>query len=157
MTMSLLIISVSSLSAQNASDILRPDMGMKLGVCPVCGMDITERMFTRVTLFAGDTAAYACGLGCAAALMLERQWDSIRVVDFDSLKTVPALGACYLFGSRIVPARAMLPVLSFASRESALRFQQRHGGTVLWGKEAFDAASRIRRERMNSSKKGQRS
>lgn len=153
MTILLILFGTGSLRAQHASDILKPDMGAKIGVCPVCGMDVSEKMLTRVDVIHGDTTFHACALGCASALIAKHPYDEILVVDCDSIGMIPAMGAFYLFGSRIIPSRSMLPELSFGRNEAALRFQKLYGGTVYHGKESFDVAAKIRQERMNEKKK----
>ena len=151
-TILLTMFGTNSLTAQRASDALKSDVGTKIGVCPVCGMDVSEKMLTRVDLIRGDTTFHACALGCASALIAQHQYDEILVVDCDSMGMTRAMEAFYLFGSRIIPSRSMLPELTFASNETALRFQRLYGGTVYHGKEAFDVAAKIRQERMSEKK-----
>ena len=142
----------NSLTAQHASDVLKPDFGAKIGVCPACGMDVSEKMLTRVDLIQGDTTVHACAIGCASALIAQHRYDQILVVDCDSMRMTRAMEAFYLFGSRMIPSRSMLPELSFASNETALRFQKLYGGTIYRGKEAFDVAAKIRQERISEKK-----
>ena len=111
-------------------------------------MDVFEKMLTRVDLINKDGTTYACGLGCASALMNENQYDKILVINCSNYKQIPAMQAHYLFGSRIIPAKAMLPVLSFGKKADAENFQKLHGGTIHIGKTAFDTAAKIREERM---------
>ena len=149
----LMMFGTNSLRAQHVSDVLKPDLGAKIGVCPACGMDVSEKMLTRVDLILGDTTVHACALGCASALIAQHRYDQILVVDCDSVQMTRAMEASYLFGSRILPSRSMLPELSFAGNEAALRFQKLFGGTIYRGKDAFDVAAKIRQERMSENKR----
>lgn len=145
------IIFTSALFAQKSSDILKPDLGNKLGACSICGMDVYEKMITRVDLMEGDSTDYACGLGCASALMQKKQYFRVYVYDYKKTTMIP-MDAFYVFGSRITPVQAMLPVFSFSTKESAEEFQKLNGGKILYGKEAFDLADKIRKERMSRKK-----
>lgn len=138
--------------AQRASDVLKPDLGKKLSTCPVCGMDVFEGMLSRVDIADGKGIVYACALGCASALLEHQKDASIEVYDYDTGTMTSAMEAYFVFGSRVVPARAMLPVLSFATKDGAERFQKLHGGTTFKGRSAFDLAAKIRAERMSEKK-----
>lgn len=146
---------IFTLQAQDVSGILKPDHGDKIGTCYICGMDVFEKMLTRVDLITADSVAYACGLGCASALMNQQKYDQILVYDCNSIKMVDGFKSYFLFGSRLVPTKAMMAVLSFAVEDDAKRFQKLYGGTILQGKDAFDIAGKIRLERMGEKKKQQ--
>jgi hypothetical protein len=135
--------------AQKTSDVLRPDLGRKLSACPVCGMDVFERMLSRVDLAEGDSVLHACALGCASVLIKQDKNVKVEVYDYETGTMTPAFEAYFIFGSRVVPARAMLPALSFSTKEVAERFQRLHGGSIYRGAPAFELAAQIRAERMN--------
>jgi len=149
----LVAVSAQFLIAQNKSDILKPELGSKIGECPICGMDVFENMLTRTDLIHGGTIKHACSLGCASEMNKEFQYDTILVHDCETMRMVPAMNAYFVFGSRLIPARAMMAAVPFASKQSAEQFQRLHGGTVLVGKEAFETAAAIVRERMEAKKK----
>ncbi len=140
-------------SAQQAADILKPDLGNKLASCPVCGMDVFEKMLTRVDVKAGDNVLHACALGCASAILVQHKDAYVEVVDYPTGAMIPAGSAYVVFGSRVVPVRAMLPALAFKEKAEAEHFQHIQGGTVMKGMDAFDVAAKIRAERMNGKNK----
>jgi nitrous oxide reductase accessory protein NosL len=149
----LVVVSAQFLIAQNKSDILKPGFGSKIGECPICGMDVFENMLTRTDLIRGDTIKHACALGCASEMSRESHYDTILVHDCESMRMVPAMNAYFIFGSRLIPARAMMAAIPFASKHSAEQFQQLHGGTILVGKDALVTAAAIVQERMEAKKK----
>ncbi|MBM4169799.1 MAG: hypothetical protein FJ215_11705 [Ignavibacteria bacterium] len=126
----LLFLLVQVTLAQTALDQLRPALGEKVGTCPQCNMDVFENMLTRVETVTGDLTVWACGLGCAVAMRGGNIATSMRVVDFTALAMIDAHKAWFVTGSVIIPARAMMPVLAFASKEAAVSFAATYGGTA---------------------------
>ncbi len=140
--------------SQSASAILKPDLGKKLGQCPVCGMDVFEKMLTRVDLIADDgTVTHACALGCATALMDKHIYREVKVMDFYTGKMININDAVFVVGSNVVPAHAMLPAFAFLSSQNAKYFVNKHGGKILSSREMLKKAREIRMERMSMKKK----
>jgi|GEM_PF-597104 len=149
MTIFLIVTTLTSVGiSQSSSDILLPDLGHRIGTCPVCGMDVYEKMLTRVDIKTSDSVYHACALGCASAFVKDHPDAAVEVYDAETgYFGLNGLEAFYLFGSRIIPVRAMLPELSFGNKYSAEHYQKIYGGTILFGKDAFETALQIRRER----------
>jgi len=114
--------------SQPASGQLRPNLGEKIGVCRPCGMDVFERMLTKVEIVMADSVFHTCGLGCAAAMTEGKSPSSTRVVDFSTLTMVNMESAWYVAGSIIAPVRAMMPVFAFANKKDAEAFAAAYGG-----------------------------
>lgn len=153
----LALFCVETVVSQNISDILKPNMGEKIGECSICGMDVFEKMLTRVEIVLPDTTVYACALGCASAIMEKHPPKKYRafVYDCESGKPIVAQDAYFVFGSRLTPVRAMLPSLAFLLEKDAERFQKIYGGTILTGTESIETAAKIRQERMREKEKKQ--
>lgn len=132
-----------------AGGILKPDLGGVAGTCKICGMDVYEEMLTRMDIASDDSVYRACGFGCAAVLMQGREVRSIRVVDFVTGSMTGAGESYFVVASNVVPARAMLPVLSFRNKGDAVSFVKVHGGRILEFTEMADLGARIHSERMN--------
>ncbi len=126
----LLILFTHTTLSQQAQDALRPDLGDKLGTCDACGMDVFERMLTRVEITTDDETFYACGMGCAFGMTKEREGTSMKVVDFTTMSLIKAEHALYVTGSLLSPVRAMMPVFAFGSNDDAEAFVNKYGGTV---------------------------
>ncbi len=131
------------------SGILKPDLGGVAGTCNVCGMEVYERMLTRMDIVIDDSVYHACGFGCAAALMKGKNVGAVRVVDFAAGEMANARESYFVVASNVVPARAMLPELSFRHKGDAEAFVKVHGGRVLDFTEMADLGGRIHSERMN--------
>ncbi len=149
-----LILSIFSLGiSQSASAILKPDLGKKLGECPICGMDVYEKMLTRVDLIADDgSVTYACALGCATALMDRHVYREVRVMDYFTGDMVNIKDVTFVVGSNVVPAHAMLPAFAFVSSQNAAYFVKQHGGKLLHSDEMLQKAREIRMERMSEKR-----
>ncbi len=150
-----IVLAVFSLGiSQSASAILKPDLGKKLGQCPVCGMDVYEKMLTRVDLISDDgTVTHACALGCATALMDKHVYREVKVMDFYTGNMVNIKDVVFVVGSNVVPAHAMLPAFAFLSSQNAKYFVNKHGGKILSSDEMLKKAREIRMERMSMKKK----
>ncbi len=133
--------------SQTSADLLKPDLGRKLGVCSVCGMEVFEKMMTRVEISVDDTVYHACGIGCATAIMEGKNVKGIKVIDFKTFKLVDAKKSWFVVGSVISPVRAMLPEFSFKNKNEADEFSKIYGGRVLDYQTMFDLAKKIREER----------
>ena len=127
---SLILLFTSTTFSQQAQDALRPDLGDKLGTCDACGMDVFERMLTRVEITTDDETFYACGMGCAFGMTKEKEGASMKVVDFTTMSLIEAEHALYITGSLLTPVRAMMPVFAFGSNDDAEAFVNKYGGTV---------------------------
>ncbi len=136
--------------AKTEMDLLRPDLGKKVGVCEVCGMDVFEKMMTRVEILIDDTVYHACGISCATAIMEGKQVKDIKVIDFKTFKQVDARKSWFVTGSVVLPARAMLPVFSFSSKKSADEFVKVYGGHVLDYQQMLKIAKSIREKRKSN-------
>ncbi len=135
--------------SQNAGAVLKPDLGDKIGSCPICGMDVYEKMWTRIELsLDGGPVTHACAVGCATALMDKTKYTSVKVKDFYTGDLIEMNDASFVVGSNILPAYAMMPTFSFRSSENAEFFIGHYGGTYLTGLEMIKTATAIRMERM---------
>lgn len=132
-----------------AGDMLKPELGTKIGSCRVCGMDVYGKMLTRVEITVDDSVYHACGLGCAVTIMRDKNVHAIKVVDFSTGKLVNAKESHYVIDSNLVPARAMLPEFAFQNRSDAEAFVKIHSGRILDYDEMVDLAAKIHAERMN--------
>jgi hypothetical protein len=54
--------------AQRSAEILKPELGKKLGVCSACGMEVFEKMMTRVEISVDDSIYHVCGIRCALTI-----------------------------------------------------------------------------------------
>lgn len=133
--------------SQSAMDMLKPNLGEKLGVCSACNMEVFEKMMTRVEILTEDTIYHACGIGCATAIMEGKKVKNVKVVDFKTFKLIDAKKAWFVTGSVILPARAMLPEFSFSSENEAKNFVQVYGGYVFDYSGIVSLAKKIREER----------
>jgi len=134
--------------AQIGSETLKPNLGKKLGVCNVCGMEVFEKMMTRVEILIDDSIYHACGIGCALTLMEGKNVKSVKVIDFKTFKLVDAKNSYFVVGSVILPARAMLLEFSFAKRSDANDFVKLYGGQVLDYNGMIELARKVKEERM---------
>ncbi|MGD9898734.1 MAG: nitrous oxide reductase accessory protein NosL [Calditrichaceae bacterium] len=140
--------------SQNAGAILKPDLGDKIGSCPICGMDVYEKMWTRVELSdVANSVTHACAMGCATVLMDKNKYSSAKVKDFYTGALIEINDACFVVGSNILPAYAMMPAFAFISSENAELFIAHYGGTYLTGLEMIKTATAIRMERMAEKNK----
>ena len=110
-------------------------------------MDGFEKMMTSVDILVDDTVFHACGIGCATAIMEGMNVKDVKVVDFITFKLVDAKKAWVVTGSVISPARAMMPEISFSSKEDAESFSNLYGGHIFSYQEIIDLAKKIRKER----------
>jgi nitrous oxide reductase accessory protein NosL len=142
-----LILLPMEIFAQSAVDMLKPDLSKKIGICSVCGMEVFEKMMTRVEILV-DTAVYhACGIGCATVIIDEHNTDikDIKVIDFKTFKLVNARKVLFVIGSVITPVRAMLPEFSFSKKKDAEDFVKIYGGRILNYEEMTKLAREIRK------------
>ncbi len=131
-----------------ATGMLRPELGGVSGACDVCGMDVYEKMLTRVEIAIDDSVHHACGFGCAAILMRGRSVDAVRIVDFPTGAVAGARQSYFVIASNAVPARAMVPALAFRDKSDAEAFVKIHGGRILDFVEMADLGAKIHAERM---------
>jgi len=143
----LLILVSLNLYSQRASELLKPDLGKKLGICGVCGMEVFEKMITRVEISVDDSIYHACGIGCALAITEGKDVKSVKVIDFKTLKLIDAKGSYFVVGSVISPVRAMLPEFSFAKKSDADDFVKLYGGRVLDYNGMVELARKVKKER----------
>ncbi len=133
--------------AQRGIELLKPDLGKKFGVCGACGMEVFEKMMTRVEILIDDSTYHACGIGCALTIMEGKNAKSVKVVDFKTFKLIDAKNSYFVVGSVISPVRAMLPEFSFANGGDANDFVKLYGGRVLDYNSMIDLAKRIKEEK----------
>lgn len=142
-----LILLTHSTFSQQAQDALRPDLGEKVGTCDACGMDVFDKMLTKVEITVENETFHACGMGCAFGMTEGKYVTSMKVVDFPTVSMIAADGAYFVTGSRLTPVRAMMPVFAFGSDEDAEAFVNTYGGAV-YGYDKFkELVMRIREER----------
>lgn len=137
-----LILLPIAIFAQSEVDILKPDLGKKLGICSVCGMEVFEKMMTRVEISVDTSVYHACGIGCASVIIgeHERNVKDVKVIDFKTFKLIDAKKAWFVVGGVILPVRAMLPEFSFSSKKEADNFVKVYGGHVLKYEEMIELA-----------------
>ena len=148
----LLIAAIISIStaitfSQQAQEVLRPHLGEKVGTCNACGMDVFEKMLTKVEITADDDTLYACGIGCAFGMTEGKDVTSMKVVNFTNVSMIEAQEAYYVTGSRLTPVRAMMPVFVFGSDKDAEEFVNKYGGTIYDYIQFKELTMRIRGER----------
>lgn len=92
---------------QSEVDMLKPDLGKKIGICNVCGMEVFEKMMTRVEILVDTTVYHACGIGCATEIIDEHSQDvkDVKAINFKTLKLVDARKSSFVVGSVISPVR----------------------------------------------------
>lgn len=134
--------------AQRSTEILKPELGKKLGVCSACGMEVFEKMMTRVEISVDDSIYHACGIGCALAIMEGKNVKLVKVIDFKTFKLIDAKDSYFVVGSVISPVRAMLPEFSFAKKDDANNFVKIYGGQVLNYDSMVELAGKVKEERM---------
>lgn len=148
---SLILISLSIFThivfSQQAQEMLRPNLGEKIGTCDACGMDVFDRMLTKVEITVDDNTFYACAMGCAFGMTEGKVVSSMKVVDFPTVTLVDANNASYVTGSIVVPVRAMMPVFAFKSNNEAETFVEKYGGNVHTFEELKELAIKLREER----------
>ncbi len=142
-----LILLPMSIFAQSEIDMLKPDLGKKIGICSVCGMEVFEKMMTRVEILVDTTVYHACGIGCATTIIDEHNQNvkDVKVIDFKTFKLVDARKASFVVGSVISPVRAMLPEFSFLKKKDAEDFVKIYGGRILKYEEMSELARKIRK------------
>jgi nitrous oxide reductase accessory protein NosL len=133
--------------SQSGQDALRPDLGEKVGTCDACGMEVFDKMLTKVEITADDNTFFACGMGCAFGMTEGKTVASMKVVDFNTVTQIDAEKAFYVTGSIIIPVRAMMPVFVFGSRDEAGLFVEKYGGTIHEFDQLRELAIKIREER----------
>ncbi len=133
--------------SQQARELLRPDLGERVGTCDACGMDVFNKMLTKVEITADDDTFYACGMGCAFGMTEGKDVTSMKVVNFTNVSMIEAESAYYVTGSLLVPVRAMMPLFVFGSNNDAKAFVDTYGGTVHDYGQLKELAKRIREER----------
>lgn len=103
--------------------------------CKVCGMYIDLYHDTSSELVRKDGATLqTCGVACMLRIVNDSggpdAFSSILVHAWDTKETLPADGAVFVIGSRIIPD--MIPnIIAFSSREKAEEFISREGGKLL--------------------------
>ncbi len=143
----LILIFTHIIFSQQARDALRPDLGEKVGTCNACGMDVFDKMLTKVEITTDNETFYACGMGCAFGMTEGKTFTSMKVVDFPTVSMIEADGSYFVIGSRLTPVRAMIPVFAFGSDKDAEAFVNTYGGMV-YGYEQFkEFAKRVREKR----------
>ena len=145
--LSILTISMHIAFAQQAQEMLRPDLGERVGTCDACGMDVFDKMLTKVEITVDNDTFYACGMGCAFAMTEGKQIASMKVVDFTTVTIIETADAYYVTGSLLTPVRAMMPVFVFGTDDEAEAFVQKYGGIVHDYGRLEQLANRIREER----------
>jgi nitrous oxide reductase accessory protein NosL len=133
--------------SQQAHEVLRPNLGEKVGTCDACGMEVFDRMLTKVAITADGETFYACGMGCAFGMAEGKQVTSMKVVDFTTVSMVEAEDAFFVTGTLLVPVRAMMPLFVFATIDDAEAFVEKYGGTIHDYGGMKELAVRIREER----------
>ncbi len=142
-----LILLPIAIFAQSEIDMLKPDLGKRIGICNVCGMEVFEKMMTRVEVSIDTLVYHACGIGCATAIIDEHRQNvkDVKVIDFKTFKLIDAKKASFVVGSVISPVRAMLPEFSFLNKKDADDFVKIYGGRILKYEEMTDIARKIRK------------
>ena len=109
--------------------------------CVVCGMYLDLYARTRYVLtFDDGTIQSTCSLACAAQAIEKggHKVRDVKVADCLTGDLIDARKAVYLEGSDIPGVMSYTSRLAFTSREKALSFQKKHGGTLI----SFDEALR---------------
>jgi nitrous oxide reductase accessory protein NosL len=145
--LSFLTISMHITFSQQAQEMLRPDLGERVGTCDACGMEVFDKMLTKVEITADGETFFACGMGCAFAMTEGKRDVSMKVVDFNTVSTIDATNAYYVTGSLLTPVRAMMPLFVFATEDEAGSFVEKYGGIVHDYVRLKQLATRIREER----------
>jgi hypothetical protein len=143
----LLILFTHLTLSQQVQELLRPDLGKKVGTCDACGMEVFDRMLTKVAITADGETFYACGMGCAFGMTEGKEVTSMKVVDFTTVSMVEAEDAFFVTGSLLVPVRAMMPLFVFESIDDAEAFVEKYCGTIHDYGGIKELAVRIREER----------
>jgi nitrous oxide reductase accessory protein NosL len=133
--------------SQPGQDALRPDLGERVGTCDACGMDVFDKMLTKVEITLDNSTFFACGMGCAFGMTEGKSITAMKVVDFNSVSQIDAEKASYVTGSILIPVRAMMPVFAFGSSEEAALFVKKYGGTIHSFGQLRELSIRIREER----------
>ncbi len=133
--------------SQQAQEMLLPNLGERVGTCDACGMEVFDRMLTKVEITVDDNTFYACAMGCAFGMTEGKVVTSMKVFDFPTVTLVDAKDASYVTGSIVVPVRAMMPVFAFESNDEVESFVGKYGGKVHTYEELKELAMRIREER----------
>jgi nitrous oxide reductase accessory protein NosL len=145
--LSFLTFSIHFVFTQQAQEMLRPDLGERVGTCDACGMDVFDNMLTKVEITADGETFFACGMGCAFAMTEGKRDVSMKVVDFNTVSMIDAAKAYYVTGSLLTPVRAMMPLFVFATENEAMSFMEKYGGIVHDYGGLEQLAKRIREER----------
>lgn len=133
--------------SQKAQEMLRPHLGPRVGTCDACGMEVFDKMLTKVEITADGETFYACGMGCAFGMTEGIHVASMKVVDFTTVSMVEAEDAFFVTGSLLVPVRAMMPLFVFESVDDAEAFVEKYGGTIHDYEQLKELTGRIREER----------
>jgi nitrous oxide reductase accessory protein NosL len=145
--LSFLTFSMHLAFTQQAQEMLRPDLGERVGTCDACGMDVFDKMLTKVQITADGETFFACGMGCAFAMTEGKRDVSMAVVDFNTVSMIDAANAYFVTGSLLTPVRAMMPLFVFATEDEAGSFVKKYGGIVHDYGRLEQLAKRIREER----------
>lgn len=116
--------------------------------CPVCAMTTHDKKMVSAIELAGDRTYYFCGTGCMMKSWLHPEVylgagdDPVqRVVttEFFSGDHVDAATVVWVAGSDVVGPMGPM-IVPLADEESALRFQERHGGKAVFRLPDLDDA-----------------
>jgi nitrous oxide reductase accessory protein NosL len=143
----LIIIFTHITFSQQAQEALRPDLGERVGTCNACGMEVFDKMLTKVEITTDGETIYACGLGCAFRMTEGKQVISMKVIEFPTVSMIEAKDAFFVTGSVLTPVRAMMPVFVFGSYDDAEVFAGKYGGKIHDYVQLQDLSERIREER----------
>ncbi|MCP4290315.1 MAG: NosL family protein [bacterium] len=108
--------------------------------CPNCGMNLVKFYKTSHA----NTEHQYCSMHCFCDANPESEVvkNQARVVDFTSLKFIPAHSAFYVVGSNVKGTMTMTSKYAFADKTQAGAFQEKNGGKIL----SFDEAQTIARK-----------
>ncbi len=97
--------------------------------CPNCGMNLVK--FYKTSHALGDDQY--CSLHCFCEVNPESNsgMEKTQVVDFTSLKFIPAARAHYVVGSDVKGTMTMTSKYAFADRADAEAFADDHGGEIM--------------------------
>ncbi len=130
--------------------------------CPNCGMNLVK--FYKTSHALGDQQY--CSLHCFSEVNSELNGarDKAQVVDFTSLKFIPAAKAHYVVGSDVKGTMTMTSKYAFAEKADAEAFASDHGGEIMSFEAAFAVASKalakenqmIAKKRKSAAEKGRK-
>ena len=103
--------------------------------CHICGMYIDQYRDTSAQLMMKNGEKYeTCGVACMIRTINDKggpdAFSKIEVHDWKTKTLIPAAGAVYVIGSRLIPD--MMPnLIAFEKKEAAEEFIKREGGELL--------------------------